>query len=673
MKVIRDRRGFEVKALAHTMALLAICAAGTSRASAQGYTVTAVVGDQTERPDGGGTFSPRYPSVDGNIVVFNQGDLCAGCAAPDSIWAANLVTGELRKLVGAGTPAPGGTDTFTSFDAGPIVRNGIVVFIGFASNKAGLYAVPAAGGAVIKLAASGTAIPGASRNFSLFSRNSFHHDGSTAVFTGGTPGATGVYSVRLDGTGLTRIADSNTPVNSDTCSFSPVVTYSKPSISGGNFAFLGQAPLDDSVSFTALYTTPLSRASTATCTGPSPSVANSVQELPGNSGEHIKSTIDYGRIDGATLFLRAVEGASGFGGIFSTGLAATASGGPLTSIVNTNTQLPGWGRVPFFGNFLFAVDAGNVIFQAHDSSGQKSALFLAAGGALSRIAGTGDAVGASTLAAVDAPGAAAVSGAAVAFTAMTSIGSRAIYIARPQPLTVPAIAISAVMNAASYSAASVSPGEIVVIKGSGIGPDAPVAGAFDQNSRLTPQVAGVRVLFDGLAAPLLYVTRTQVSAIVPYALDGHVTTQVAVEYQGVASQALTLKVSDAVPGIFSADASGVGQAAMLNEDGSPNAPGNPAAPGSIVVLFATGEGQTAPGGVDGQMANGILPKSRLPVSVTVAGQAAEILYQGAAAGEVAGLMQVNLRLPLGVASGNAAIALQVGSFTSQPGLTVAVK
>jgi len=190
---------------------------------------------------------------------------------------------------------------------------------------------------------------------------------------------------------------------------------------------------------------------------------------------------------------------------------------------------------------------------------------------------------------------------------------------------------------------------------------------------LSNLVAGTRILFDGVAAPLLYVRGDVSAAIVPYAVGGHAQTQITVEYQGAASAPMSVPVTAAAPGIFSADGSGQGQGAILNQDNSLNSQSNPAAAGSIVVLYATGEGQTGPGGVDGQMAGQPFPKPMLPVSVAVNKQNVEVLYAGAAPGEVAGLMQINIRLPLGLVAGNIPVTLSVGGTASQPGLTVAVK
>jgi hypothetical protein len=146
-----------------------------------------------------------------------------------------------------------------------------------------------------------------------------------------------------------------------------------------------------------------------------------------------------------------------------------------------------------------------------------------------------------------------------------------------------------------------------------------------------------------------------------------------VEYQGIKSNPVSVRVVEAAPGIFSADASGKGQAALLNQDATVNSASNPASPGSIVSFWATGEGQTEPAGVDGQMATGTLPKPKLPVTVEVGGVPAEVIYAGAAPGMVAGMLQVNFRVPAGLSGGSTVpLLLKVGTVRSQPGLTMAV-
>jgi uncharacterized protein (TIGR03437 family) len=126
--------------------------------------------------------------------------------------------------------------------------------------------------------------------------------------------------------------------------------------------------------------------------------------------------------------------------------------------------------------------------------------------------------------------------------------------------------------------------------------------------------------------------------------------------------------------MFSLDSTGKGPGAILNQDMSVNSASNPASRGGIVVLYATGEGQTKPAGVDGQPAAGELPKPVLPVSVRIGGLEAGVLYAGGAPGLVAGLLQVNARVPEGVSPGNSVpVILKVGAAESQPGITVVVQ
>jgi uncharacterized protein (TIGR03437 family) len=128
------------------------------------------------------------------------------------------------------------------------------------------------------------------------------------------------------------------------------------------------------------------------------------------------------------------------------------------------------------------------------------------------------------------------------------------------------------------------------------------------------------------------------------------------------------------PSIFTADFSGRGQAIALNQDGlTVNSARTPAEQGSIITLYATGEGQTDPPGVDGKLATMPLAKPRLPVTAHVAGLQAEVTYAGAAPGLVAGVMQLNLKLPSGIPSGPAEVKIFIGGVQSQGGVTIAAK
>ena len=137
---------------------------------------------------------------------------------------------------------------------------------------------------------------------------------------------------------------------------------------------------------------------------------------------------------------------------------------------------------------------------------------------------------------------------------------------------------------------------------------------------------------------------------------------------------VTLPVVESEPGLFTADGSGMRQGAILNQDSTANSPANPAAAGSVVVLYGTGEGLTDPAGVDGRLAAEVLPRPRLPVSVRIGGREAAVVYAGAAPGLVAGVLQINVRVPPEVTPGSAVpVVVQVGANSSPSTVTLALR
>ena len=232
----------------------------------------------------------------------------------------------------------------------------------------------------------------------------------------------------------------------------------------------------------------------------------------------------------------------------------------------------------------------------------------------------------------------------------------------------------AITNAASYLSSSVAPGEIISVFGAGIGPPTLTRYTLNGQGKISTQLENTRVLFDGIAAPLLFVSPSQISAIVPYEIGGKTKTQIQVEYNRVMSSIAEVSVASAAPGIFSSSGTGTGQAAALNQDSSINSPSNPTARGNVIVLFATGEGQTNPPGINGAIARDILPKPKLPVVVTIGGFQSEILYSGAAPGAAAGLLQINVRAPSEIEDSiDVPVQLVIGGFKSQVGATVSVR
>lgn len=240
---------------------------------------------------------------------------------------------------------------------------------------------------------------------------------------------------------------------------------------------------------------------------------------------------------------------------------------------------------------------------------------------------------------------------------------------------VPTPVINAIANAASFANASLAPGENIVIFGSGIGP-ATLVGLHVTNGVVDTLVGGTRVLFDGVAAPVIYASAIQTSVMVPYGVANRTSTNVQVEFLGVQSAAHAFTLIQTTPGIYTLNQAGTGPGATLNQDGSVNGAAKPAAKGSVVAVYMTGEGQTTPVGADGAVIpvdGSGLKNPNLAVTATVGGIPATVLYAGSAPGIVSGVMQVNVQIPAGAPSGSNALVIAVGTTPSQSGVTVAVQ
>ena len=241
-------------------------------------------------------------------------------------------------------------------------------------------------------------------------------------------------------------------------------------------------------------------------------------------------------------------------------------------------------------------------------------------------------------------------------------------------MSVPQPVVAAVTNAASYGAAGVSPGEIVTIWGQSLGPASLTGLQVNSNGTLSNSIGGVQVFFNGIAAPLIYAAAGQLSAIVPYEVAGQASVNVTVVYQGNPSAPFPVAVAGMQPAIFTANSSGSGQGAILNQDYSVNGPANPAPRGQYVFIYGTGEGVTTPPGVDGRISGTPLPKVNLNCSASIGGVTATLNYCGEAPAATAGLVQVNALVPESVTPGAAVpVTISIGGVMSQTGVTVAVK
>jgi len=122
------------------------------------------------------------------------------------------------------------------------------------------------------------------------------------------------------------------------------------------------------------------------------------------------------------------------------------------------------------------------------------------------------------------------------------------------------------------------------------------------------------------------------------------------------------------------DLSGKGQAVAFNVNGNQNSAQNPADRGSVIALFATGEGLGEPALKTGELPSTVrLPQPVQPVTVEIGGLRAELVYAGATPG-LPGAMQIRVRVPEALEPGaNVPVTFTVGTQTSQSGITISVR
>ncbi|MBN8730168.1 MAG: right-handed parallel beta-helix repeat-containing protein [Acidobacteria bacterium] len=232
----------------------------------------------------------------------------------------------------------------------------------------------------------------------------------------------------------------------------------------------------------------------------------------------------------------------------------------------------------------------------------------------------------------------------------------------------------AVMHGASYTAGAVAPGEVVSLFGDNLGPSEGAGAHLGTDGRVSTELQGTRVWMNGITAPLLYVQGRQVNAVAPFALESAALASVEVQWGGERSNTVTLPVATAAPGVFTGDSSGFGQALAWHETGTLNTPSHPATRAGLLAFYATGLGQTEPAGMDGWPGREPYPQPVAQVSVSIGGYACEVLYAGAAPGIVAGVLQVNVRVPSMVEPGPAVpLVIYAGEAASRAGVTIAVE
>lgn len=280
---------------------------------------------------------------------------------------------------------------------------------------------------------------------------------------------------------------------------------------------------------------------------------------------------------------------------------------------------------------------------------------------------------------------------------LTASGNLNIIVQNPQPggnsapmaLSVAsAPVILGIFNAASYASATVSPGEIITIFGTNIGPTTAATMSIS-NGYVTTSLSNVTLTIGGQNAPLLYVSTNQVTAQVPYECGTGANAVVLTNGANPPANS-TVTVASSAPGIFSADGSGTGEAAAVNTSASTgavtlNSTTNPAKIGDTVSFYLTGEGNYNPSllaGATNTNTGFIIPVTMSPLpqmsptpTVQIGGvdASAGVSYAGVVPGSIIGIFQINVAVPTGSSTGaSVPVAISIGGNSTQSGVTINV-
>lgn len=238
----------------------------------------------------------------------------------------------------------------------------------------------------------------------------------------------------------------------------------------------------------------------------------------------------------------------------------------------------------------------------------------------------------------------------------------------------PTYSAAGVVNAASNTAGPLAPYAIVTLYGANLAYSKRSVSEKDVRSNMLPtELDGVRVLVDGLAAPLYYVSPQQINFLIPYNMGASFPTEVniVVTLDGRHGPPVRLPLQEAAPALFQLDGETViatrANWTLVTKDA-------PARPGEDVILFATGLGRTQP-----PVAYPQLPReparianwSRFRVLLNEKEVPASNVYYAGVTPGFAGLYQVNLRLPEDTGN-NPEIRIAIGDILSPAGLRLPV-
>jgi uncharacterized protein (TIGR03437 family) len=240
--------------------------------------------------------------------------------------------------------------------------------------------------------------------------------------------------------------------------------------------------------------------------------------------------------------------------------------------------------------------------------------------------------------------------------------------------TGPVVTPGGVLSAASLATGQpLAPGSYISIFGSNLAAKAEAASSLPLQTAL----AGTEVLLGDQPLLLAYAGPTQINAVMPYGTVVNTLQNLTIVNNGASSLPEAVLIAEAQPAVFTQDQSGQGAGVIVVAQPSGarflNTPAAPATAGDALVIYCSGLGAVNPPVPDGSAApSSPLSNTANPVTATIGEKPAPVFFAGLAPG-FAGLYQVNVTVPQGIASGSSVpVVLTVAGASSAP-VTVAIQ